>query len=184
MKWGSIMNRFLLPAAALIGIVATQSAWATSTTATIALGAQVTTICSLSASAMEFGEVNLSGVTNGLGSITVHCTGGGTQRSLRSGTNTLAYGLFQDIGFATARAGRPATDLPMGHTRSGTSSIKIRQEPRYGGMAVAAVAQPPFPAWQPASPARSDKCLPCMDASWRGKPAPRWATTPTRLPSF
>ena len=71
------MNRFLLPAAALIGIVATQGAWAATQSATIASSATVTTVCSLSTTALTFGEVALSGVTNGTASVGVTCTGGG-----------------------------------------------------------------------------------------------------------
>jgi spore coat protein U-like protein len=106
------MNRFLLPAAALIGIVATQSAWATGQTlnTTIGLSATVTTVCSLSATPMTFGEVQLGTFTNGTATLTVTCTGGGlytvaldngsnfsgSTRNIKSGSTLLTYGLFQD----------------------------------------------------------------------------------------
>jgi spore coat protein U-like protein len=109
------MNRFLLSTAALVSFVATQGAWAASQTATIASSATVSTVCSLGTSPMTFGEVSLSGVTNGTASVGVTCTGGGSytigldtglnniaaQRFLKSGTNTLAYGLFQDSSYGT-----------------------------------------------------------------------------------
>ncbi len=110
------MNRFLFSATALVGVIASQGAWAATQTASIATSATVTTVCSLSTTAMSFGEVALTGVTNGTASVSVTCTGGGAytvgldngmhavaaQRNLVSGTTTLAYGLFQDAAFATA----------------------------------------------------------------------------------
>jgi len=73
----------------------------------------------MTASAMSFGEVALSGATTGAtpgtSTINVTCTGGGAytvgldtglnnvaaQRNLKSGSNTLAYGLFQDSAHGT-----------------------------------------------------------------------------------
>jgi spore coat protein U-like protein len=109
------MNRFLLGVAVFSGTLAAQAASAATQTATIGVSATVSTVCTMSATPLAFGEVAATGATPGTASITVNCTGGGAytvgldtglnnvaaQRNLKSGTHLLAYGLFQDAAFGT-----------------------------------------------------------------------------------
>ena len=140
MKWVFKMNRLLLSAAALVSFVGTQDAWAASQTATIAASATVSTVCSLGTSPMVFGEVSVNSVTKGTASVGVTCTGGGsytvgidtglnpvtTQRYVKSGSNTLAYGLFQDSGYST-----PWTNSGLGLV-SGTGNAALQTLTVYG----------------------------------------------------
>ena len=109
------MNRIFLSAAAVTGVVLSQSASAATETSNIAVSASVSSVCTVDATAMAFGEVALSGPTDGTSTITVNCTGGGAytvglgnglhnvaaQRNLLSGSNVLAYDLFKEIGHTT-----------------------------------------------------------------------------------
>lgn len=110
------MNRIILSAVAVSGVLLSQSASAQSTaTDNIAVSATVSSVCSVDASAMAFGEVALSGATDSTSTITVNCTGGGAytvglgnglhnvaaQRKLQSGVNLLNYDLFKEVGHTT-----------------------------------------------------------------------------------
>ena len=113
------MNRFLVSSAALIGVVASQGAWAATQSASMAASATVSTVCNMTTSALTFGEVALSGATTAAtpatATIDVTCTGGGAytvgldtglnnaaaQRNLKSGLNILPYNLYQDPAHGT-----------------------------------------------------------------------------------
>jgi spore coat protein U-like protein len=117
-----------LSAVAVSGALVSQGAAAQSTaTDNIAVSASVSSVCSVDAGAMAFGEVALSGATDGTSSITVNCTGGGAytvglgnglhnvvaQRKLQSGSNLLNYGLFKEVGH-TNRWGDTGGELVSG----------------------------------------------------------------------
>jgi len=113
------MKRVLLVATALVGVMMLRDAQAATATSSMAVSATVSTVCTMSVTALNFGEVLVTGVTTaatpGTATITVTCTGGGpytvgldtglhnvaAQRNLSNGTNTLAYGLFQDPAHGT-----------------------------------------------------------------------------------
>ena len=83
------------------------------------VGAKISTACTLSSTAMEFGEVGIAGAatsqTDSTSTITVTCTVGGgysialdgglhavaAQRNVQSGLNTLAYDLYKDSARGT-----------------------------------------------------------------------------------
>ncbi len=107
------MKRFFPIAVALAGVAIGPNAFALTQTATVGASATVSTVCSMTATTMPFSEVALSAVTNGQATVAVTCTNGGpytvaldngmnvvgAQRNLKSGVNTLAYGLFSDAAF-------------------------------------------------------------------------------------
>ena len=86
----------------------------------MAVSASVSSVCSVAATPLAFGEVALSGATPGTATVTVNCTGGGAYtvglgnglhniaaaRFLQSGVNTLAYDLFKEVGYANRWATR------------------------------------------------------------------------------
>lgn len=105
------MNRIFLSAAAVTGVMLSQGASAQSTeTSNMAVSASVSSVCSVSAGALAFGEVATSGATDGTATITVNCTAGGAytvglndganadagQRRLLSGSDVLNYDLFKE----------------------------------------------------------------------------------------
>lgn len=77
---------------------------------TMTVSASISSICSVSTTPLDFGEVNLTGATNATATLSVQCTNGGTwslgmdeglnfvaaARFLKSGTQKLAYDLFTD----------------------------------------------------------------------------------------
>lgn len=100
------------------GVLLTMSAGAASaqtSTANMAVSADVSTVCNFDTTPLAFGEMALTGETPGTATISVTCTGGGAytvglsdglhnvaaQRNLVSGANTLAYDLFKDEARAT-----------------------------------------------------------------------------------
>jgi spore coat protein U-like protein len=109
------MKRIILSAVAVSGALFSQSASAETETANMAVSASVSSVCSVDATALSFGEVALSGATDGTSTINVLCTGGGAytvglgdglhnvaaQRNLQSGVNILAYDLFKEVGHTT-----------------------------------------------------------------------------------
>jgi len=141
------MNRLLLVAGAAFSIVTTQAAWASTATTNLSASASVSTVCTMSASALVFGEVALSGATTGAtpgtATITVTCTGGGAytvgldtglhnvaaQRNLMSGAATLPYGLFQDLAHGTVWTNAGAGLV------SGTGSAAAQVLTVYGNIA-------------------------------------------------
>jgi spore coat protein U-like protein len=108
------MKRFIMCTAALAALAGTQAVQAQSQTTSIAASAEVSTVCSVTATPMAFGEVALTGVTDGTASVTATCTNGGPydiglddgvnavdgQRTLVSGANSLNYDLFSDTTHA------------------------------------------------------------------------------------
>ncbi len=86
------MKNYLYTAAALACVLGSGSAWATPQTQTAALPvtALITNACSVNTATLAFGQVAVSGTTNGTGTINVTCTIGGTYAvSLDSGQNAL-----------------------------------------------------------------------------------------------
>ena len=133
------MNRILLSAAAVTGVMLSQAASAQSTeTANMAVSASVSSVCSISAGALAFGEVATSGATDGTSTITVNCTGGGaytvglndglnavlTQRKLASGANVLNYDLFKEVGH-TNRWGNSGAALVSGTGSGANQSLTV-----------------------------------------------------------
>lgn len=129
------MNRIILSTAAVSAVLFSQSASAETQTADMAVSAEVSSVCSLAATPLAFGEVALSGVTDGTTTISVNCTDGGaytvglgnglhnatTQRNLQSGANLLAYDLFKEVG-RTSRWGDAGAELVSG---TGTAAEQI-----------------------------------------------------------
>lgn len=72
------MKKILIAATILGGCFAFDGAFAATQTSTLAVSATVSTVCSVSTTALPFGEVSLTDVTNGQGNIAVTCTEGGT----------------------------------------------------------------------------------------------------------
>ena len=122
------MNRIILSAVALSGALVSQGASAQSTaTDNIAVSASVSSVCTVAATPMAFGEVATSGPTDATSTITVNCTGGGAytvglgnglhnvaaQRKLQSGVNLLNYDLFKEVG-RTTRWGDAGAGLVSG----------------------------------------------------------------------
>jgi spore coat protein U-like protein len=113
------MYRVILSVAAIVGALVSQTCWAATATSSLAVSANVTTVCTMSSTPLAFGEVAITGATtaatSGTATVSVTCTGGGTytvgmdnglhnvaaQRFLASGSNLLAYGLFQDPAHGT-----------------------------------------------------------------------------------
>ena len=132
------MRRFILSAVAVSGTLLSQSAWAATGTANMAVSASVSSVCSVDATALAFGEVALSGATPGTATITVNCTGGGAYtvglgnglhnvaaaRFLQSGANTLAYGLFKEVGH-TSRWGDAGAELVSGSGNDADQELTV-----------------------------------------------------------
>ncbi len=110
------MKRFLLCTTALATFSVAQSAQAATTdSVNVSATATVSTVCALSTTPLKFGEVSLTGVTNGSASVTATCTDGGAydigiddgqhadagQRKLASGDNSLNYDLYSDSAYGT-----------------------------------------------------------------------------------
>lgn len=86
------------------------AAQAQTQTTSVAATAEVSTVCSVTSTALTFGELQLAGATDGAASVTATCTNGGPydvglnnglnavagQRKLVSGANSLNYDLFSD----------------------------------------------------------------------------------------
>jgi len=121
------MNRIIMSAAAVTGVLLAQTASAQTQTDNMELSASVSSVCSVAAGALAFGEVATSGATDGTAAITVNCTGGGAytvglgnglhnvvaQRKLQSGANLLNYDLFKEVAH-TNRWGDAGAELVSG----------------------------------------------------------------------
>ncbi len=132
------MKRIILSAAAVTGLLFSQSASAETQTANMAVSASVSSVCSVNATALAFGEVALSGATDGTATINVTCTGGGlytvglgnglhavaAQRNLQSGSNILAYDLFKETG-RTTRWGDSGAGLVSGTGTAAEQSLTV-----------------------------------------------------------
>jgi spore coat protein U-like protein len=109
------MKIAILLATTVLGAAAAQGASAATQTSNMSVSATVTSACTINANPLAFGEVALVGATPATTTIAVTCTSGGAytvgigtglhnvaaQRNLQSGTNLLAYGLFQDAAHGT-----------------------------------------------------------------------------------
>jgi spore coat protein U-like protein len=86
------------------------TAFAETDSKTMTVSASISSICSISTTPLNFGEVELTGATNATATLSVQCTNGGAwtigmdeglnfvaaARFLKSGTQKLAYDLFTD----------------------------------------------------------------------------------------
>lgn len=95
------------------GLLMVGAANAGTATATMGVGATVTTVCSVTETDVAFGEMSLVGDTNGVGGVQATCTNGGgytvsldnglhaagAQRTQVSGANVLNYNLFSDAAY-------------------------------------------------------------------------------------
>jgi spore coat protein U-like protein len=136
------MNRFLFSAAAIVGLFASQSGWGATQTATMAASSTVQTVCSLNTTPLAFPAVAVTGVTDVTSTVNVTCTNGGAynvgldsglngvagQRNLKSGTNTLAYGLFSDAAHATAWGNTVGTDTIAGTGNGAVQALTVYGE--------------------------------------------------------
>lgn len=110
------MKLFLVCTTALATFSLAQGAQAATTDSTsVSASATVSTVCLMSTTPLDFGEVALTGVTNGLASVTATCTDGGAydigiddglhatagQRKLVSGAKSLNYDLYSDSAYGT-----------------------------------------------------------------------------------
>jgi spore coat protein U-like protein len=132
------MGRFILSAIVISGALVAQPALAATETDNMAVSASVSSVCSVGASALAFGEVATSGPTPGTATITVNCTGGGAYtvglgnglhniaaaRFMQSGANTLAYALFKEIGY-TNRWGDAGAELVSGTGNAADQNLTV-----------------------------------------------------------
>lgn len=132
------MNRIIMSAAAVTGVMLSQSASAETQTANMSVSASVSSVCSVDATPLAFGEVATSGTTDGTSTVNVTCTGGGAytvglgnglhnvvaQRNLQSGANLLAYELFKEVGH-TNRWGDAGAELVSGTGNDAEQSLTV-----------------------------------------------------------
>jgi spore coat protein U-like protein len=132
------MNRIIMSAVALSGVLLSQSASAETVTGNMAVSASVSSVCTVAATPMAFGEVATAGATDATATITVNCTGGGAytvglgnglhnvaaQRNLQSGVNLLAYDLFKEVG-RTTRWGDAGAGLVLGTGNSADQLLTV-----------------------------------------------------------
>ncbi len=84
------MKKYFVGATALACALSSGSAWASTQTASLPVTATISNVCSVNTLPLAFGQVAVSGVTNGTGTINVTCTSGGTfDISLDIGQNPL-----------------------------------------------------------------------------------------------
>lgn len=128
------MKRFLLCASALAAMTGASAVQAQTQTTSIAASAEVSTVCSVTATPLVFGEVSLTAVTDGTATVTATCTNGGPydiglddginavagQRTLISGANSLDYDLYTDTLRADRWGNIIGTDAVAG-TGTGTA---------------------------------------------------------------
>lgn len=123
------MKKLVLYTVTLVALAAGQAAQAQQTqTTTIAASAEVSTVCSVTATSLGFGELALTGATDSTASVTATCTNGGPydvglddglnavagQRTLVSGANSLNYDLFSDASRAVRWGNVVGTDTVAG----------------------------------------------------------------------
>lgn len=110
------MKTLFLCASACAVLAGAGAAQAQTQSTSITASAEVSTVCSVTATPMVFGELGLTAATDGTASVTATCTNGGPydiglddgvnavggQRTLVSGANSLDYDMFTD----TLRADR------------------------------------------------------------------------------
>ncbi len=111
---------------------------AETTTTSMAVSANISSICSFSTSSLNFGEVNITGATNATATLSVQCTNGGAYtigmdeglnyvaaaRFLKSGTNALAYDLFTDAARGARWTGAGA-GLVLGTGNGASQNVTV-----------------------------------------------------------
>lgn len=131
-----VKSAMTLAAAGVVGLVlAPANAFAATATATFQVSASVSAYCTASASDMAFNGYNGTASVPANSTISVTCTNG-TQyqvglsggasnnvngRTLKNGSNTLAYGLYRDAAFTKNWGNTPGTDTPDAVTGNGTA---------------------------------------------------------------
>ncbi|CAN7650305.1 spore coat U domain-containing protein [Phenylobacterium sp. LjRoot225] len=149
------MKIALLLATAVLGVAAAQAASAATETSNISASAEVSTVCTMESTALAFGEVALTGATNGTATVDVTCTGGGAytvglgdgthnvaaQRNLQSGSNILAYDLFKETG-RTTRWGDAGAGLVSGVGTAVEQSLTVYGQVTTGQTLVAGNGTP------------------------------------------
>lgn len=132
------MKILTISAATLVVGLAGQPALAETQTTNIAASATVSTVCTMEATPLAFGEVALTGPTAGTATINVNCTGGGAytvglgsglnsvaaQRNLVSGANVLAYDMFKEAGHTT-RWGDTGAELVSGTGSAAQQTLTV-----------------------------------------------------------
>jgi spore coat protein U-like protein len=126
---------------AAASIVLASPAMATTASSSFPVNATISTACSLSSTAMNFGEVGTAGATtlqtDSTSTITVTCTTGGAytvaldgglnavaaQRNIKSGANTLAYDLFKDAARGTVWTNVTAPAIGLGTASAQTITV-------------------------------------------------------------
>lgn len=138
-----MLNKFLrgasAPGAALLVLAAATPAAAATVSSSMPVSATVTANCTLSTSALAFGNVNTISGSNvdGTGGLTITCTngtawsasagvGGGsgasfTNRRMAAGANLLNYNLYTSSGYATIWGDGTASTGLISGTGSGTA---------------------------------------------------------------
>jgi spore coat protein U-like protein len=108
----------------------------------MAASATVQTVCSLNTTPLSFPAVAVTGVTDVTSTVNVTCTSGGTynvgldsglnpvttQRNLKSGSSTLAYGLFSDATHATAWGNTVGTNTIAGTGNGAAQTLTVYGE--------------------------------------------------------
>jgi spore coat protein U-like protein len=131
-------NRKIIFGAAAICMMSASVASAQTSTANMAVSADVSTVCSLDTTPLAFGEMALTGATPGTATLSITCTGGGAytvglgnglhnvaaQRNLVSGVKILAYDLFQDPARGT-RWGDAGAGLVSGTGNSAVQTLTV-----------------------------------------------------------
>lgn len=131
-------SKIISGAAAVFCVMSAGAASAQTSTANMAVSADVSTVCSLDTTPLAFGEMALTGATPGTATISVTCTGGGAysvglgnglhnvaaQRNLVSGANVLAYDMFQDPARGT-RWGDAGAGLVLGTGNAAVQTLTV-----------------------------------------------------------
>lgn len=130
------MKRFIVAIAGFASIGLSQNAAAQATaTASMEVSAIISTVCTVTALPLVFGEVSAQAPTTSTASVTATCTGGGSytiglgnglhalsgQRRLRSGSNLLAYDIYKENTY-TDRWGSSGAEL---QSETGTALPQI-----------------------------------------------------------
>lgn len=145
MKKSNLFTAFIC----ILGFASTP-ALADTDTKTMVVSANISSICSISTTALNFGEVNLTGATNATATLTVQCTNGGSwsvgmdeglnfvaaARFLKSGTHKLAYDLFTDPARGVRWTGAGA-GLVLGTGTGATQTVTVYGQVTTGQILIA-----------------------------------------------
>lgn len=133
------MKYLILCAATLAALASAQAVQAQSQTTSVGATAQVSTVCSVTAVPLAFGELQLTGATDGTASVTATCTNGGPydvgldngvnavagQRKLVSGANSLNYDLFSDTARTVRWGNLVGTDAVSGVGNGAAQTLTV-----------------------------------------------------------